>query len=89
MSVNHLNNLPFINSSCLFSERHLQAQTICRIHNGLDGRFDNSTRAQFNEHAVAYFMFAHTNVGAILQAFAIQIGAWARSADQSGLSYTN
>jgi hypothetical protein len=65
MSVNHLNNLPFLNSSCLYSERHLQAQTICRIHNGLDGRFDNSTRAQFNEHAVAYFMFAHTNVGAI------------------------
>jgi hypothetical protein len=55
-SMNLLNNLPQKYLRCFVSKRHLQAHTFCGLNDGLDGRFQDSAAAQFDERAVVDFM---------------------------------
>ena len=59
-SRNILDYLPVVNQRGLIVPKvHLQSHSFRRIHEGLDGRFYDSAPAQFNEHAVADFVFRH------------------------------
>ena len=58
-STTFFNDLPCVNQRGLYTERHLQPDTFCRLANSLDGRFHDSAPGQFNEHAVADFVFGH------------------------------
>jgi hypothetical protein len=53
------NNLPQINPSRFVSKRNLQATSLCRIHDGFDGRFHDSAARELDQNAVTDFMLGH------------------------------
>ena len=59
-STAFFNDLPVVNQrSLILPEVHLQSRAFRRIHEGLDGRFDDATARQFYLYMVADFVVGH------------------------------